>query len=176
MEGEIVNRVSASSLVTLDLEDWYDQSPKHAFDLAQYLFQGLILKELDFRQALKNLDWKQFDGGNLCVFCSADAIVPTWAYMLVASLASGHAKDVFFCQPEHLDVILYDRIIQAVNQEDWRDKKVIIKGCSKFPVPVSAYVAIVKKISPVVQSLMYGEACSNVPILKRKSTTNSIAS
>lgn len=176
MEGEIVNRVAASSLVTLDLEDWYDQSPKHTFDLAQYLFQGLILKELDFRLALKNFDWNQFDEGNLCVFCSADAVIPTWAYMLVASLASGHAKGIFFCQPENLDELLYDRVIQAVNPEDWRNKKVIIKGCSKYPVPKSAYVAIVERLSPVVQSLMYGEACSNVPILKRKVISNSIAS
>jgi hypothetical protein len=165
--GEIKNRVAESSLLQLSPEDWYDLRPRFAFDVAEFLFQGLVLKEIDFRQALKVHDWSPYEGGILCVYCSADAIVPTWAYMLVAVQARPFAA-VEFCRPEELDHLLYDRIIRELDLQAYAGQKVIVKGCSKHPVPVSAFVALAEKLQPVVQSLMFGEPCSNVPLYKKK--------
>jgi len=170
MENEIINRVANSSLINIDLEDWYDQRPRKFFDVADFLYQGLILKELDFRSALKEFDWETLKGANLAIFCSADAIVPTWAFMLISQMASPIAESIFYCRPEEMDAYLFDRKISNFDPEAYRGKRVIIKGCSKHPVPVQAYVAITAKLIPVVQSLMYGEACSNVPLYKRKKT------
>lgn len=168
MAEEIINRVTNSSLVTIDLEDWYDKSPRIGFDLTDFLFQGIILKELEFRSALKEYPWSNLKDVHLAVYCSVDAIVPTWAYMLVSNLASPFASTIHFCEPEQLDTFLFDRFIEELNIETYRDQKVIVKGCSKHPVPVSAYVTLTNRLSSVVQSIMYGEACSNVPIFKRK--------
>jgi hypothetical protein len=167
-ETEIRNRVAESALLQLSPEDWYDERPRHAFDLAGFLYQGLVLKELDFRAALKAFDWSSFRDGHVCVFCSEDAIVPVWAFMLVALHARPFAADVHFCKPDDLDVLLYDRIIQALNLADFEGKKVIVKGCSKHPVPLSAFVSLSSRLQPVVQSLMFGEPCSNVPLYKKK--------
>lgn len=166
-EEEIRNRVAESSLVQLCPEDWYDQRPRHSFDVGDFLFQGLVLKELEFRSALREFDWSRFDGGLLCVFCSQDAIIPTWAFMLVAVHAAPFAE-VFFCHPESLDDLLFDRKIQSLDLSELEGRKVIVKGCSRFPVPVSAYVSLSSRLFPVVQSLMFGEPCSNVPVHKKK--------
>lgn len=168
MEDKIINRVANSGLITIDLEDWYDKRPRTTFDVADFLFQGLILRELEFRTALKEFKWESFEDSNLAIYCSADAIVPTWAFMLVSQFASPYAKSIIFCRPEEQDSYLFDRILENFDPEPYRDKRVIIKGCSKYPVPVQAYVGITAKLTPVVQSLMFGEACSNVPLFKRK--------
>lgn len=168
MEDQIVNRVSNSSLERLDLEDWYDLRPRKVFDLKPFLYQELVLKELDFRAALKALDWAQFKETHVAICCSTDAIIPTWAFMLVAQYLAPVATTVTFGSLEQLDDFLFDRWITALDPEPYRDAKLIVKGCSKYPVPVSAYVAITAKLAPVVQSLMFGEPCSNVPLYKRK--------
>jgi len=167
-EFEIKNRVSESSLLQISPEDWYDLRPRFSFDVAEFLFQGLVLKEIEFRQALKVHDWPAYEGGILCVYCSADAIVPTWAFMLVAVMAKPFVASVEFCRPEELDRLLFDRKIQSLNIQEYAGQKVIIKGCSKHPVPVSAFTALAEKLQPVVQSLMFGEPCSNVPLYKKK--------
>jgi len=168
MENEIINRVASSTLVQIDMEDWYPVGSRIGFDIAEYLFEGLILKELDFRAALKNLDWSAYQNQYVGIFCSADAIVPTWAFMLVAQNLAGKALGVYFCKPEEIDAFLYEKIIRNLDLAPYRDQKVIVKGCSKLPVPNSAYVAIAARLTPEVQSLMFGEPCSNVPLFKRK--------
>jgi hypothetical protein len=170
-EEKIRNRVSESTLLQICPEDWYDQRPRFTFDLAEFLFQGLVLKELEFRAALKAHNWNAYQGGILSVFCSADAIIPTWAFMLVSVHASPIAE-VIFCREEQLDEFLYARMIQQLDLTEFEGKKVIVKGCSKHPVPVSAYVALSHRLMPVVQSLMFGEPCSNVPLFKRKKNEN----
>jgi hypothetical protein len=165
-EMEIINRVAASSLIQLSPEDWYDVRPRFSLDLADYLFQGLVLKELDFRSAMKTHDWEKYRGGILCIFCSADAIVPVWAFMLISVHATAFDVQVEFCEPSELDAILYDRVIQNLNPEDFANRKVIIKGCSKHPVPELAFVRLAGRLRPVVQSLMFGEPCSSVPLFK----------
>lgn len=167
-QPEIRNRVAESSLLQISPEDWYDTRPRHALDLADFLFQGLVLREIEFRQAMKTHNWQQYEGGILCIHCSADAIVPVWAFMLAAIQAGPHAATVEFCDPAKLDEILFDRKIQSLPEEDFLDRKVIIKGCSKHPVPVSAFVSLAARLRPLVQSLMFGEPCSNVPLYKRK--------
>ena len=174
MNRDIINRVAESSLVQLDLEEWYDDAERESFDVAQYLYMGLVLKELDFRSALKQLDWSRFQGKHLAIHCSADAIVPTWAFMLVSTYAAPFAKSIVFGTKESIDGILFERWIANLDLSAYQDQKVIVKGCSKHPVPVSAYISITAKLSPVVQSLMFGEPCSNVPLYKRKKQPSSI--
>ncbi|HUM45818.1 MAG TPA: DUF2480 family protein [Chitinophagales bacterium] len=166
---KLVNRVADSGLLTIDLEEYYPAEPKAPFDLKDYLFMGLILKEKDYREALKIVDWEFFRGKNVAVFCSADAIVPVWAYMLAAVYLEPVATRVYFCKPEELDDKIFEEIIAAVDVQPFINQRVIIKGCSDKPVPSSAYLAITRKLRPVARSLMYGEACSNVPLYKQKS-------
>jgi hypothetical protein len=168
MNSEIINRVAESSLVQLDLEDWYDHAERKSFDIATYLYMGLVLKELEFRSALKQIDWNNFQGTHLAIYCSADAIVPTWAFMLVATCAAPFTKSIVFGTKDKIDEILFERWISNLDLSPYKDQKVIVKGCSKYPVPVSAYISITSKLTPVVQSLMFGEPCSNVPLYKRK--------
>jgi hypothetical protein len=168
METEIINRVANSSLRQVDLEDWYPKMEKAGFDLADFLFERLILKEMDFRNALKQFPWENLKDKLVAIYCSEDAIVPTWAYMLAANYASLQTGFVFFCKPEELDTFYYEKVIEGIQVSDYQDEKVIVKGCSKHPVPLSAFVSFAAKVSPVVQSLMFGEPCSSVPLYKKK--------
>ena len=163
----LVNRVSQSALQTIKLEDFYPRHSICEFDLKDYLFQGLILKELDFRKALKEFDWTQYVDKYLTVYCSTDAIIPTWAFMLVASYASGHALDVQFGNKEEFLRSYFHHKISQLNPEDYRDAKLVIKGCSDKPVPASAYLDITHLLKPFVSSIMFGEPCSTVPVFKR---------
>lgn len=167
-ETEIKNRVAESTLIQLSPEDWYDTRPRFDFDLAGFLFQGLVLREIEFRQALKTHNWEQYSGGILSIHCTAEAIVPVWAYMLAAVYAAPFAAEVLFCRPESADEILFDRKIQSLQPADFIGQKVIVKGCSRHPVPLSAFVSLAAKLQPLVQSLMFGEPCSNVPLYKIK--------
>ena len=171
MEDLLINRVASSSLIQLDLEEWYDNRPRRIFDLKDYLYQELILKELDFRSALKAHEWTQYADSHMAIHCSVDAIIPTWAFMLVANHAAPFATTITFGDQEQIDVMLFDRWIENLDLEPYQNGKVIVKGCSKHPVPISAYVAITTRLTPVVQSLMFGEPCSNVPLYKRKKDT-----
>ena len=163
----IVNKVAQSGLQTIDLEEYFDASPKVQLDIKDWLFMGLMLKEKEFRESLKAHDWQQYTSQHVAVFCSTDAIVPTWAYMLIANKLSGIAKSVIFGSLADLELKLFVQAIDTLDIESFRDQKVVIKGCSKHPVPVSAYVYLTEKLTPLVKSIMYGEPCSTVPIYKR---------
>jgi len=168
-EGEIVNKVKQSNkLVTLDLQKYYDETPILEFDLKDFLYEGLILKEKEFRARLENHDWQQYTDKYLTVFCSTDAIISKWAYMLVAQHVSPFAKDVFKGEKEAFLFELYRRNLEEVNWKDFKDKFVILKGCSskEKPVPESVYLFATNKLVPHVKKLMYGEACSNVPVYR----------
>ncbi len=167
MESKLVNRVAQSGLITLDLEVFYPEGEIAPFDLKDYLFMGLILKEKDFREALKAHDWAQYAGKNLAVFCSADAIIPMWAYMLVAASAAPYARDVFQGTPEQYVEAAFLKKLAALDLSPYEGKRLVIKGCSDKPVPPSAYVEITRRLQPIALSIMFGEPCSTVPVYKR---------
>ncbi len=167
-ENIIVNKVANSGLVTLDLETYYDVGERVVYDLKDNLFQGLILREKDFREFLKTHDWEQYNGKNVAVLCSEDAIIPTWAYMLLTLQFTPETRLVVAGTLEDLERWLFYDALNRIDPEDFRDKKVVVKGCSKFPVPLSAYVDITRILQPVVQSLMFGEPCSTVPLYKKR--------
>lgn len=168
MSDEIVNRVANSGLVNFDLEAYYPKGQRQLIDLKDWLFEGLILKEKDFRQAVKDYDWAQHQDHYIAIDCSADAIVPVWSYMLISNAISPFAKKVVKGNLEALESVLFEEIINTLDCKPYINQRVIIKGCSNLPIPESAYVAITNKLSPVVKSIMYGEACSSVPIYKKK--------
>lgn len=168
LDKPLVNRVAASGLVTLNLEDFFPREELVTFDLKDYLFMELILKEKDFRAALKTHDWEQYAGKNLVVFCSADAIIPVWAYMLVAVYAAPYAVDVFQGTAEEFYKMSFQKALIAVDGKLYEDKRIVVKGCSNKPVPPSAYVELTRKLQPYAKSIMYGEPCSTVPIFKKK--------
>lgn len=168
MSDTIINRVSESLLTTIDLEEFYPKEATVVFDMKDHLFMGLILKEKDFREALKNLDLEPYRDKNVALTCTADAIIPMWAYMLAASYLEPVAKNVVFGNEDFLHKTLFLKNINAINAADYQDKRVVIKGCGELPVSEAAYVAITSLLRPVVKSIMYGEPCSTVPIYKKK--------
>lgn len=167
-EELIINKVANSGLITFDLEDLYHRGERVVYDLKDNLFMGMILKEKDFREFLKNHDWAQYAGKNIAITCSEDAIVPTWAYMLLTLKLQPVANLVVFGTLEELENKLFFDALNKVDVETFRGARVVVKGCSKVPVPTTAYVEITRLLQPVVQSLMFGEPCSTVPLYKRK--------
>jgi len=168
MSDEIVNRVANSGLVNFDLEAYYPKGQRQLIDLKDWLFEGLILKENDFRQAVKDYDWAQHQDQYVAIDCSADAIVPVWSYMLISNAISPYAKKVVKGSLEDLEALIFHELISTLEINPFKNQRVIVKGCSNLPIPVSAYIAITNILSPVVKSIMYGEACSSVPIYKKK--------
>ncbi len=168
MENEIINKVDKSGLTEFNLEDYYPKGERVLFDIKNQLFQGLILKEKDFREFVKNEDWSKYKDKFVALTCSADAIVPTWAYMLLTSSLEPFAKKIVFGDLKTLETIIFQESLSKINTEDFRDKKICVKGCGKLPVPESAFVEITRLFSPIAKSIFFGEACSTVPILKRK--------
>jgi hypothetical protein len=164
----IENKVLNSGLITFDLETLRQSGERVLFDIKDWLFKELILKEKDFRDFIKNHNWSQYQNKNIAFFCSTDAIVPTWAYMLLASAVQPFANKYVFGNLEQLEIDLYHDAISKLNIEAYVDKRIILKGCSQSELPISAYVKMSTKLLPVVKSLMYGEACSNVPIFKKR--------
>ena len=167
MSEEIVNRVAQSALVTLNLELLLHPGERVVYDIKDNLFQGLILREKDFRAFVKEHDWAQYAGKNIAITCSVDAIVPTWAYMLLASKLQNHANYYVFGDLEALEQSLFQEAIAKIDMEEYRDAKVVVKGCGSVPVPTYAYVEVMRKLLPVASSVMYGEPCSTVPLYKR---------
>ncbi|MCB7481719.1 DUF2480 family protein [Christiangramia sediminis] len=167
MAEEILNRVAQSKLITFNLEDHYPKGERFLFDLSQWLYEGFVLKEKDFREYAKQHDWSQYQDKFVALTCSTDAIVPAWAYMLVSTYLEPYAKKVVIGDLEILESHLYQEIIEQLDVSDLTDKSVIIKGCSNRPVPKNAYIFLINKLQPVVKSLMYGEACSSVPLYKQ---------
>lgn len=167
MEEQLINRVAESGLITLNLEDFFPKGEVVIFDLKDYLFMELILKEKDFREALKVHDWSQYQDKILLVHCSTDAIIPVWAYMLVTAYATPYAKDIFQGDAETYYKTAFAKALTDLDTAQYEQKRIVIKGCSNKPVPPAAYVELTRKLQPYVQSIMYGEPCSTVPIFKR---------
>ena len=167
IEKPLVNRVAASGIITLNLEDFYPNTDIVPFDLKDYLFMELILKEKDFRAALKEYDWAQYEGKHLCVFCSADAIIPTWAYMLVTIYAEPFAKSIAQADEATFLKLHYQKTLAGVDIAQYEDKRIVIKGCSDKAVPAAAYMELTRLLRPVAKSIMYGEPCSMVPLYKK---------
>ncbi len=168
-ENEIINRVTGSSLITFDLEEYYQPGERVLFDLKDQLFQGLILREKDLREFIKLNDWSFYKDKFVAITCSVDAVIPTWAYMLVAIALKPYAKAVEFGTLAKLEERLFEEALTKVDWEQFRNAKIVVKGCSKVEVPASAYVKTVSQLQPIAASLMFGEACSTVPLFKRKS-------
>ncbi len=168
MSDTIINKVAESGLITLDLETFYPKDDISGFDLKEYLFRGLILKEKDFRDSLSSLVWEQYRDKNVAIYCSADAIIPLWAYMLVSSYLQPVAKNIYSGTPEEFRKQEFIKNIRAIEPTIYIDQRVVIKGCGDIEFGEYAFVEITNKLRPVVKSLMYGEPCSTVPVYKRK--------
>ncbi|MBO0320877.1 DUF2480 family protein [Muricauda sp. CAU 1633] len=168
MEEKIINRVAQSKLVTFDLEELYPKGERKVLDIKDWLLEGIILREKEFRNHVDTHDWSAYQDSYVALQCSTDAIVPGWAFMLVASKLTPYAKKVVVGNLEDLETTLYQSLIENLDVSPYVDKPVIIKGCSKKPVPKNAYLMAIEKIQPVAKSVMYGEACSSVPLFKKK--------
>jgi hypothetical protein len=165
--SELINKVAQSALVTLNLEELIHPGERVVYDIKDNLFMGLILKEKDFRAFIKDNDWSVYAGKNVAIINSADAIVPTWAYMLLAIKLQPFAHRYVLGNLEALEQALFQEAIARIDPEEYRDAKVVVKGCGQIPVPNFAYVEIMKVLLPVVSSIMYGEPCSTVPLYKK---------
>jgi len=168
IQENIVNKVASSGLITLDLEVYYNQAERLVYDIKDNLFHGLILREKDFREFIKTHDWGQYAGKNVAIICSADAIVPTWAYMLLSNRLSPHVNELVFGSLETLEAVLLSKALAKIDFNDYANERVVVKGCADIDIPVFAYVEITRQLSKVAKSIMYGEPCSTVPIFKRK--------
>ncbi len=168
MSDIIVNKVAESGLITFDLEAFYPKGEIVVFDLREYLFMGLILKEKDYRAALLTTDWAQYQDKYVAITCTADAIIPMWANMLAASYLQPVAKDVVFGNEQQLITNVLTKNLAAVKGEEYTDKRVVVKGCGDIAIPETAYVDITNKLRPFAKSIMYGEPCSTVPIYKKR--------
>lgn len=167
MAEEILNRVAQSKLITFNLEDYYPKGERFVFDLSEWLYEGFVLREKDFREQAKAHDWSQYKNYYIALGCSTDAIIPAWAYMLITSYLEPYAEKMVVGDLENLESHLYQDVIGDLDVSDLQDKAVIVKGCSNKPVPKNAYIFLIKKLQPIVKSLMYGEACSSVPLYKK---------
>ena len=167
MEDEIVNKVTNSVLEVFDLEDYYPVGIRTQIDISQWLFEGIILKEKDFRESLKNHNWTIYQDHFVAINCKSDAIIPAWASILVTSHLASFAKKVILGTSTDLESSIYQEILQNLDYTKYKDKPVILKGCSKKPVPESAYVLAIQYLQPYAKSIMYGEACSAVPLFKK---------
>lgn len=168
VSGEIINRITTSALVTLDLEVYYTPGERVILDIKPWLFQELILKEKDFREHIKSHNWSQYEGKLVAIVCSADAIVPTWAYMLVTIALQPVAKFVCFGSIDEFETQLYSRALREIDWQKFNNAKVVIKGCSKVDVPIATYVEATNYLRPIAASIMFGEPCSTVPLFKKK--------
>ncbi|CAL2081055.1 DUF2480 family protein [Tenacibaculum sp. 190524A05c] len=168
MAEEIVNRVANSKLVTIDLEDFYPSGQRVKFDISDWLFEGLLLREKDFRDQVKNHDWSQYKDAYVALGCSTDAIIPSWAYLLLSTQLNPFAKKVIVGDLELLETVLFSEIIGNLEVDSFQGKPVIIKGCANKPIPQSAYSFLIERIQPAAKSIMFGEACSTVPLFKNK--------
>jgi hypothetical protein len=168
MNDPIVNKVAESGLITIDPEKYYPREETALFDLKDFLFMGLILKEKDFREQLKNHNWELYRDKYTGVYCSADAIIPVWAWMLVATYLEPVAKDVIMGDEKELHRRLFLKNIAAINIAEFADKKIVIKGCGETPIGDYVYLELTRLLRPVAKSIMYGEACSSVPVYKKK--------
>ena len=168
MSDQIVNRVAQSSLITINLEDFYPKGIRSVIDIKQWLFHELILKESDFRNYLKEHDWTQYQDHYVALTCSADAIIPSWAYMLISTYLHPVARKVVVGSLENLETAIFQDIINKLPVSEYENKPLIIKGCANKPIPETAYIQLIEKLQPIARSIMFGEACSTVPLFKKR--------
>lgn len=168
IQKNIINKVAQSGLLSFDLAELYPVGERIVYDIKDNLFQGLILREKDFREFVKEHNWAAYTGKHIAITCSADAIVPTWAYMLLANRLAPFAKTVVFGDLETLETQLFERELEKLDLEKYRDQRIVIKGCGEIAIPTSAFIGLTVKLSGLSKSIMYGEPCSTVPIYKRK--------
>ena len=168
IQENIINKVAQSGLVSFDLAELYPQGERVLYDIKDNLFHGLILREKDFRDFIKEHNWEQYSGKHVAITCTADAIVPTWAYMLLANRLAPFATTVIFGDLESLETILFERALEKLDIEKYRDQRIVIKGCGDIAIPESAFINLTVRLTTVSKSIMYGEPCSTVPIYKRK--------
>jgi len=166
MAEEIINRVANSKLVTIDLEDYYPEGSRVLIDIKDWLFEEIIIKEKDFREFVNAHDWSQYNNTFVALTCSSDAIIPSWAYLLIATKLSPFAKKIVVGSLKTLETVVFEEIINQLNVNDFRDKPLILKGCSNKPIPASAYTLLIQKIQPIAKTIFFGEACSTVPLYK----------
>jgi len=164
---EIVNRVAKSSLITLDLEEHYPSGARTKIDIAPWLYEGIILKETDFRKSLEEHDWSQYQNHYIALYCSEDAIIPSWAYLLVSTKLAPYVHKVVVGDLNLLETLIFSDVIANIDVKEFEGRPVIVKGCAKITIPESAFTELILKIQPVAKSLMYGEACSTVPLYKK---------
>ncbi len=168
MPDDIINRVANSHLITIDLEDFYPEGKRVIFDIKDWLFEGFVLREKDFRRQVLEFDWAQYQDNYIALTCSSDAIIPGWAYMLLSIHLEPFAKKIVIGDLETLETSIYQDILNQLDVTEFKDKPIIVKGCSKKPVPQNAYIMLTNKLKPIAKSIMYGEACSSVPLYKNK--------
>jgi Protein of unknown function (DUF2480) len=168
MNDPIINKVAESGLVTIDPEKFYPREETAVFDLKNFLFMGMILKEKDYREALKSHDWEQYTNKNVAVTCTADAIIPVWAYMLAAAYLQPVAREVVMGDEKELHKIIFLKNLSQINMNEFADKRIVIKGCGETPIGDFVYMELTKLLRPVAKSIMYGEPCSTVPVFKKK--------
>ena len=167
MSDEIINRVANSKLVTIDLEDYYPKGNRIVFDIQDWLLEGFVLREKEFRQQANDHDWEQYKNCYVALTCSTDAIIPAWAYMLLSTYLEPYAVKTVIGNLNTLETSIYQDIISDLNVSEFKDMPIIIKGCSNKPIPDNAYIQLTTKLKPIVKSIMYGEACSSVPLFKK---------
>ena len=168
MSKEIINKVANSKLITFDLEEYYPEGKRHLLDIKNWLYQGLFLKEKDFRTNINNFDWNKFNNGYVAVFCSNDAIIPTWAYLLIASKLKGNCIKNVVGNLDYLEKFIFLDLINSIDISKYHEKSIIVKGCSKKNIPLDAYSQVINRLKPIAKSIMFGEACSSVPIFKKR--------
>lgn len=168
MNEEIVNRITSSSLITINLEDYYPEGKRVVLDIKDWLHEGIILKEKDFRAFVADHAWEQYTDAYVAMHCSTDAIVPGWAFMLITTRLQPYAKQIVLGDLELLETVLFRSVLAELDVSSFKDKPLIIKGCSNKPVPENAYIWVTQKLQGVAKSIMYGEACSSVPLFKKK--------
>ena len=168
MQDEIINRVANSKLVTINLEDYYPQGKRILFDIKDWLFEGFVLREKDFRDQVKQFNWSQFQDNYVALTCSSDAIIPAWAFILLSIHLEPFSKKTVIGNLELLETSIYQDVLNTLDISEFTNKPIIIKGCAKKPVPQNAYIMLANKLKPIAHSIMYGEACSSVPLYKKK--------
>jgi len=167
MSDKIINRVANSKLVTIDLEDYYPDGKRMLLDIKDWLLEGLVLREKDFREQASEHNWEQYKNSFVALYCSTDAIVPAWAYMLLSTYLEPYAIKTVIGDLNTLETSIYQDIISELDVSEFQDKPLIVKGCSNKPIPDNAYIQLTTKLKPIAKSIMYGEACSSVPLYKK---------
>jgi hypothetical protein len=167
MEDNIINKVAQSNLVTINPEDFYPEGTRTEIDIQDQLIEGFLLREKDFREYIKMHDWSLYNNHYVAVFCSTDAIIPLWAWMLISTALQPFAKKVVFGNAQTLEASLFHGALTQIDVNTFRDQRIVIKGCSNKAVPVSFYMELTNLLKPVAQSILFGEPCSTVPVFKR---------